>query len=69
MSSRTATEPKAVFEQLKVIGLAAAINKTMEGVYMQLDTSLNAFGVLEGLGVLTRANASGYAAQPPSGGP
>ena len=55
-------------EQLKAIRLAAANNK-MEGVYMQLDASGNAFGVLEGLGVLTRANASGYAAQPPSGGP
>ncbi len=55
-------------EQLKAIRLAAVNNK-MEGVYMQLDASVNAFGVLEGLGVLTRANASGYAAQPPSGGP
>jgi hypothetical protein len=45
-----------VFEQLKATRLAAVNNK-MEGVYMQLDASVNAFGVLEGLGVLTRLNA------------
>jgi hypothetical protein len=45
-----------VSEQLKAIRLAAVINK-MEGVYMQLDATVNAFGVLEGLGVLTRVDA------------
>jgi len=50
-----------VSEQLKAVRLAA-VNNEMEGVYMQLDASVNAFGVLEGLGVLTRANASGHAA-------
>jgi hypothetical protein len=37
-----------VSEQLKAVRLAAVNNK-MEGVYMQLDVSGNAFGVLEGL--------------------
>jgi hypothetical protein len=40
-------------EQLKAVRLAAVIKK-IEGVYMQLDASVNAFGVLEGFGVLTR---------------
>lgn len=43
-------------EQLKAVRLAAVIKK-IEGVYMQLDASVNAFGVLEGFGVLTRLNA------------
>jgi hypothetical protein len=33
-------------EQLKATRLAAVIKKTMEGVYMQLEASGNAFGVL-----------------------
>jgi hypothetical protein len=49
-----------VSEQLKAIRPAAVNNK--KGVSMQLDASVNAIGVLEGLGVLTRANAPGYAA-------
>ena len=74
-----ATNPKALFEQLKAIRLTAVrelgkhLNKTVEGVYMQLNASGNAVGMLnsteKSLGVLTRVrsmlmlvNASGYAA-------
>ncbi len=74
-----ATDPKAVFEQLKAIRLTAVrelgrhLNKTLERVYIQLNSSGDAFGVLnsteKSLGVLTRVrsmlmlvNASGYAA-------
>jgi len=46
-----------VSEQLKATRLAAVINKTMEGVYMQLEVSGSAYDVLEGFGVLTRLNA------------
>jgi len=35
-----------VSEQLKATRLAAVIKKTMEGVYMQLEASGSAFGVL-----------------------
>jgi len=74
-----ATDPEALFEQLKAIRLAAVrelgrhLNKTVERVYIQLNSSGDTFGVLNsaetGLGVLARVrsmltlvNASGYAA-------